>query len=110
MKQFKDLNNNVHEIEAGFENLLPKGSVEITQAEADVLLAPPPPTKQEIIKSISDALQQTMEDAASAKGYDSLLSVINGRPSNPRTLEPSLLFKPTGAFLFGFDSISQQRF
>ncbi len=40
MQKFKDKNNNVHEIEAGFENLLPEGSVEITQAEADTLLAP----------------------------------------------------------------------
>ncbi len=40
MKIYKDKNNKVHEIEEGFEHLLPIGSVEITQAEADILLAP----------------------------------------------------------------------
>lgn len=40
IKIFKDTNNKVHEIEEGFEHLLPVGAVEITQAEADALRAP----------------------------------------------------------------------
>jgi len=39
MKKFK-VNNEVHEIEEGFEHLLPMGSVEITAEEAAALLAP----------------------------------------------------------------------
>jgi len=42
MKIYKDTNNKVHEIDFGFENLLPSGSTEITQAEADALLSPSP--------------------------------------------------------------------
>lgn len=34
MKHFKDQNNQVHGIEAGFEHLLPEGCVEITIEEA----------------------------------------------------------------------------
>ena len=39
-KLFKDTNNKVHEIEEGFEHLLPADAIEITQAEADALRAP----------------------------------------------------------------------
>lgn len=50
-KKFKDGNNKVHEIEEGFEHLLPGNFddyVEINQAEADILTAPTPLTAQEI--------------------------------------------------------------
>lgn len=46
--KFKDLYGNPHEIEGGFEYLLPSGSVEIDQAEFNLLAAPPTPTAQEI--------------------------------------------------------------
>jgi len=42
IKKFKDTDNKVHEIEEGFERLLPSGCVEITDSEADELLAPTP--------------------------------------------------------------------
>ena len=45
--KYKDLNNNVHDIVAGFEYLLPSGSVSITDAQATVLLIPTPETPQE---------------------------------------------------------------
>ena len=48
MKKFKDSNNKTHEIEEGFEYMLPDGCVEIDQAEFDLLTAPPIPTAQEI--------------------------------------------------------------
>jgi len=42
MKKFKDINNKVHEIEEGFEHLLPADSIEITDQEAIELQAPTP--------------------------------------------------------------------
>lgn len=49
MKRFKDPNNNdqPHEIEEGFEHLLPEGCVEIDQTEFDTLTAPVPETVEE---------------------------------------------------------------
>jgi len=37
MKKFKDINNNVHGIEEGFESLLPVSCTEISDAEAESL-------------------------------------------------------------------------
>ena len=49
MPHYKDLQNNLHFIEDSiFENLLPTGSVKITDIEADNLRKPPPPTKEQI--------------------------------------------------------------
>lgn len=48
MKKFKDAQNKVYAIEEGFESLLPEGVTPISDAEADELLAPVPPTAQEI--------------------------------------------------------------
>ncbi|MCK4822902.1 hypothetical protein KA005_44480 [bacterium] len=47
MKSFK-VNNKVHEIEEGFEYLLPVGAIQITDEEAVILLTPAPLTEQEI--------------------------------------------------------------
>lgn len=42
MPHFKDTQNNLHFLDdASFSHLLPAGCVEITQAEADVILNPP---------------------------------------------------------------------
>jgi len=46
MKKFK-ANNEVHEIEEGYERLLPIGAIEISDAEAAILLTPDPMTPQE---------------------------------------------------------------
>ena len=67
MKTFKDINNKVHEIEEGFEHLLPEGSVEITQAEADDLLAP---TAEELEAIRIQALKKTRDDALNALVHD----------------------------------------
>ena len=45
MSYFKDLNGALHFLDDdGFKNLLPAGSVLITDAEADILRTPPPLT------------------------------------------------------------------
>jgi hypothetical protein len=49
MQNYKDSDNNVHVLESEkFKHLLPVGSVKITQAQADVLSAPPVKTSAEI--------------------------------------------------------------
>lgn len=42
MKIFKNANDELYEIEAGFEHMLPDGLTEITQLEADAIRAPSP--------------------------------------------------------------------
>ena len=60
--KYKDSNNEVHQIPEGFERLLPTGCVQITDAEADTLIASKviPPTYKELraaaYPSIADQL------------------------------------------------------
>lgn len=56
--KYKDSNNTVHQIEEGYEHLLPSGGVKITDAEAAVLLTPPPPTAQEITAQVKAEAQR----------------------------------------------------
>ena len=86
MTKFKDKNNQVHEIEEGFEHLLPSGVIEITEQEAIVLLAPPPLTKEQYIQSVSDAVQVELDKEAKLAGYDSILTAVTyaAEPSQAR--------------------------
>lgn len=75
MPYFKDKTNAVHCLDsAEFAHLLPEGSVEITQAEADTLRAPPPPTVAEIIATYTTAIQKRLDDFARTRNYDGILS------------------------------------
>lgn len=76
MKKFKDTNNKVHEIEEGFEHLLPSGTVEITEQEAAELLAPPPPTAEEYIQQVSGAVQNVLDAEAQSLGYDNIHTAV----------------------------------
>jgi len=44
IKKFKDKNGKIHEIEVGFEYMLPANCIEIDQTEFDILVAPVPLT------------------------------------------------------------------
>jgi len=77
MKKFKDLDNKAHEIEEGFEHLLPGGSVEINQAEFDVLTAPPAPTAQEIEDAKNARIESEMGSDAIRILMETLLPYIN---------------------------------
>jgi hypothetical protein len=49
MPHFKDSQNKLHWLDdAAHAHMLPAGCVEITDAEADVLRAPPPPTPEQL--------------------------------------------------------------
>lgn len=75
MLYFKDKTNGVHCLDSEiFAYLLPEGSVEITQAEADALRAPPPPTIAEIIATYTAAIQKRLDDFARTSNYDGILS------------------------------------
>ena len=64
MKIFKDTNNQVHEIEEGFEHFLPSDAVEITQAEADALRAP---TEEELFAQAKVSKLAELEEVYLAK-------------------------------------------
>lgn len=70
MPHFKDLENNVHFLDSiDFIHLLPKGSVEITDEEADELTAPPAPSINEQIVAVRNALQTAIDAKAQALGF-----------------------------------------
>jgi hypothetical protein len=50
--------------------MLPAGCVPITDEEAYILTAPPPPTPQELLKSIEQAIEKHMDEVAQSKKYD----------------------------------------
>jgi hypothetical protein len=63
MKTFKDTNNKLHVIDEAFIHLLPNGCLEITQEEADAILAPTP---QQVADASSALAKQQADDAQKA--------------------------------------------
>jgi hypothetical protein len=87
MKYFKDINNRVHAIEEGYEQLLPVGCVEITNDEADVIANPPPPPKtpEQIEAEFVAKIQSRLDTFARTRGYDGILSACTYTTSlNPK--------------------------
>jgi hypothetical protein len=70
MALYKDLNNKIHVIEPKFAHLLPAGCVPITDEEAAILTAPPPPTPEQLLKAIEQAIEKHMDEVAQSKKYD----------------------------------------
>ena len=67
---YKDTNNKVHVIEPEFAYMLPAGCVPITDEEAAILTAPPPPTPEQLLKAIEAAIEKHMDEVAQSKKYD----------------------------------------
>ena len=75
MPYFKDKTGGVHFLDdANFKHMLPQGCVEITDAEAEILQAPPPPSAQEIIAQYTTAVQRRLDTFFQSRGYDGILS------------------------------------
>jgi hypothetical protein len=77
MTFWKDTNNKVHDDMNGEALYLPswsQGMTQITQAEADAILAPPPPTSEQLFKQAEIAVQSMLDEFAGTWGYDSLLT------------------------------------
>ena len=71
--KYKDTQNKVHEIQDGFQHLMPNwpiGYTEITDEEAAILLAPPSKTPSELLAEIEQVITNHMDSVAQAKLYD----------------------------------------
>lgn len=78
--KYKDSNNQVHQIEEGFEHLMsgwPMGYTQITEIEAAQLLASPAPTIDQIKSSLEQAVQAHLDAGAKLAGYDNILSACS---------------------------------
>lgn len=73
---YKAPDNSLHFLDDdSFAHLLPAGSNEITDEEAEALRPKPPePTPEDIQKSRMDAVQVHLDQAAQALGYDDIKS------------------------------------
>lgn len=70
MPFFKDLENKVHFLESvEFIGLLPSGSVEITNEEAEELTALPPASTDNLIEEVRQALQEAIDIKAKSLGF-----------------------------------------
>lgn len=85
---YKAPDNTVHFLDdPAFVHLLPAGSVPITDAEAEALRRErSAPTPEQIIASITAAVQAHMDAAARAAGYENIRSAVTyaDEPAVPR--------------------------
>lgn len=77
MKYYKDTNNNLHYLDdASFIHLLPLGSVEITDEEAEALRQPPPETPEQIIARLEGAIDRYLDAQAQSFRYESIRTMV----------------------------------
>lgn len=77
MPHYKSPDNKVHWLEsAEHENLLPTGSVQITDEEAEELNAPPPETAEQIIARLEAALDRHLDAVANSYRYESIRTMV----------------------------------
>lgn len=72
MPHFKDSNNNLHWLDdVSYSHLLPEGSVQITDEEANQIRLSyiPQPTLSELAESVRVALQSAIDDKAKSFGF-----------------------------------------
>jgi hypothetical protein len=76
MKNYKDTNNKLHVIDEGFENLLPSNCIQITQAEAEALIAPTPAeiAAQLASQVEADAIKALRVETKANAAFDALKS------------------------------------
>lgn len=77
MPYYKDTNNQLHFLDdAAHESLLPAGCVAITDAQAAILLSPPPPTQAQMFQMGEAAVQSALDAGAQAWGYDDIKTAV----------------------------------
>lgn len=75
MKNYKALDNSLHCIDPEYEQLLPAGSVPITDAELAAIRAEQSaPTPQQIEDLFTENIQRRLDDFARTRNYDNILS------------------------------------
>lgn len=77
MAHYKDLNNNLHFLDdESFAYLLPEGSVEITDEEAEVLRQLSPETPEQIIARLEGAIDRYLDAQAQSFRYESIRTMV----------------------------------
>ena len=76
MKYYKDIKNQLHVINEGFEYLLPQGLTEINETEYQEL-ANPPPSLEQVIAQFEAGIQAHLDVSAQEAGYDNILTACS---------------------------------
>lgn len=77
MPYFKDTENKLHFLDdASFVNLLPSGSVQITDEEYAQLTAPKPETADEVIARLEGAVDRYLDEQAQSLRYESIKTIV----------------------------------
>jgi hypothetical protein len=77
MPYYKDPHNKVHHLDSEqYENLLPAGSVRVTDEEAAELLKPPPESPEQAAKRLELALDAHIDSVAQSYRYDSIRTMV----------------------------------
>lgn len=77
MPNYKSPDNKVHYLDdEQFGHLLPVGSVQITEEEAEELNAPPPETAEQIIARLEAALDRHLDAVANSYRYESIRTMV----------------------------------
>ena len=76
MPYFKDKTGGVHFLDnADFKHMLPQGCIDITDAEAEILQTPPPPSADELVKRQITSLEATISER---RQREAILGTDNG--------------------------------
>ena len=77
MPYYKSTDNKVHWLDSpSYEYVLPAGSVQITDEEAEELNAPPPETAEQIIARLESALDRHLDEVANSYRYESIRTMV----------------------------------
>jgi hypothetical protein len=89
MPYYKSPDNKVHYLDdEKFKHLLPVGSVQITEEEAEELNAPPPETAEQIIARLEAALDRHLDAVANSYRYESIRTMVTYATSEHQTFGP----------------------
>ena len=91
MPYFKDKTGGVHFLDdANFKHMLPQGCIDITDAEAEILQTPPPPSADELVTQQIAALEASISER---RKREAILGEDNGWLADADTKIKSLRAK-----------------